>query len=600
MLLCDIVEDISDITNNCCLPKTIIKMENGQKSISDLFESRRIFNIPKYQRAYAWEQKQLQDFISDLDNQTLGKDYFLGTILLQVQNSEGLFKIIDIVDGQQRLTTLTIFIRLLLEKLESGGDDISILWETYVKYRNEYKLRVLEYDHEFFCNCILEECEEAENLIQTPSQRRLLQAKTFFVNDLEKRSVENLRELREKIEKAKVLTYAVTDNAEATLIFETTNDRGKPLTNLEQIKSFLMYKIYIAADKPEEYLRIIQERFGEIYRDYEDTLINWNLEENTILRNHYIAFELDINQKQQKDYSNHILLIKDRINSLTSNSTTLVKATKFINKYSLELKETFSIINALSKKITGDFRNLFNLNRTSNFLPLLIVSMKHDNSQDHVHFCRVIKLLEIISFRVYGIRKRKLNNQTILNHLYYLSQTFAGDFHNLILALKNIIAEFCSDREFKERLTSSKFYEDISRNDINYLLWQYENYLRRTEYQEDSSIRFRKKYNSFSIEHIIPQNPREISSWMNENNLINYVNCIGNLTLDTSGENSSKSNLSFDIKYKHFYQLSRFRCQQELMNFKNLEKNEWDVSSVIKRQEKILNFAMDYWDYKNI
>jgi uncharacterized protein with ParB-like and HNH nuclease domain len=53
-------------------------MENGQKAISDLFESRRIFNIPKYQRAYAWETKQLQDFISDLDNQALGKDYFFG------------------------------------------------------------------------------------------------------------------------------------------------------------------------------------------------------------------------------------------------------------------------------------------------------------------------------------------------------------------------------------------------------------------------------------------------------------------------------------------------------------------------------------------
>ena len=94
-------------------------MENGQKAISDLFEPRRVFNIPKYQRAYAWETKQLQDFINDIDNQIIGIDYFFGTILLQIRDNEGYFKVIDIVDGQQRLTTLTIFMRLLLERLSS-------------------------------------------------------------------------------------------------------------------------------------------------------------------------------------------------------------------------------------------------------------------------------------------------------------------------------------------------------------------------------------------------------------------------------------------------------------------------------------------------
>ncbi len=121
--------------------------------------------------------------------------------------------------------------RLLLDKLDSFGDDVSILRETYVQYRNEYKLRVLEYDQPFFCKCILEDYDNTESLIKTPSQRRLLEAQNFFTKDLEKRSLENLREIREKIEKAKVLTYAVLNNAEATLIFETTNDR----VNLSQV-----------------------------------------------------------------------------------------------------------------------------------------------------------------------------------------------------------------------------------------------------------------------------------------------------------------------------------------------------------------------------
>ncbi|HLP87128.1 MAG TPA: DUF262 domain-containing HNH endonuclease family protein [Nostocaceae cyanobacterium] len=574
-------------------------MENGQKSISDLFESRRIFNIPNYQRAYAWEKKQLQDFINDLDNQTLGKNYFLGTILLQVSNGEGYFKIIDIVDGQQRITTLVIFMRLLLDKLASFGDDVSILRETYIQYRDEYKLRVLDYDQEFFCKYILEDNDSEETIIKTPSQRRLWQAKNFFINKLEQRSVENLRELREKVENAKVLTYAVLDNAEATLIFETTNDRGKPLTQLEQIKSFLMYKIYMAADDPEKYLRIIQNRFGEIYRDYEETLPNLKTDDDFILRNHYIAFEANIKKQNINDYSGHMILIKTKINSLTSSPTSFTEATQFIDKYSRELRESFGIFNQLSKRIHGNVRNLFHLKRTANFFPLLLVALKYDTSQECINFGRITKLLEIISFRVYGIGKRKLNNNKLLKRLYELAQFFKGDYDSLISELKDIIGEFCSDHEFKKRLMSSTFYDDISLNDINYLFWHYENYLRRTKYTQDPHLNFREQF-SFSIEHIIPQVPKDVHSWMDEVFWNNYLHSIGNLTLDVSWENSAKSNLDFAKKYNLFYKNSRFKCQQELIIFLNSETGEWDKSSIVERENKIIEFAMAFWNYKTV
>ncbi|MEH1891136.1 MAG: DUF262 domain-containing HNH endonuclease family protein [Nostoc sp.] len=574
-------------------------MENGQKSISDLFESRRIFNIPNYQRAYAWEKKQLHDFISDLDNQSLGKDYFFGTILLQVSDSEGHFKIINIVDGQQRITTLTIFIRLLLDRLESFGDDVSILRETYVKYRNEYKLRVLEYDQEFFRTCILEDSDNAKTVIETPSQRRLLEAKSFFIEELKKRTFENLRELREKIENAKVLTYSVVNNAEATLIFETTNDRGKPLTSLEKIKSFLMYKVYVAASDPERYLKIIQNRFGEISKNYEETLENLNTDEDFILRNHYITFESNVNTDNIKDYAYHLLLVKEKVNSLTLSSTTFNDATQFIDNYSYNLKETFTIFNGLSKLNKGNLLNLFYLRRSTNFFPILIVSLKYDNSQENYNFYKISKLLEIISFRVYGIRKRKLSNTVILKRLYEFAQNFRGDFDTLSSDLKDLIAEFCSDREFQSRLHSQNFYEDIQNNDLNYLFWHYENYLRQTEYPEDGNIGFRQ-YKSLSIEHIIPQFSRETLLWMDDIFRREHIHSIGNITLDISWENSAKSNMGFDTKYEYFYKYSKFRSQQELFRFVNPDTEEWDIKSISNRQEKIVKFAMRNWDYKSV
>ena len=94
-------------------------MENGQRTIFELFSGEKHFLIPKYQRAYAWEDKQRKDFLEDIKNQRDDKQYFLGTILFQDNKEikDG-FEQIEIVDGQQRITTTIIFMQVLLKLLE--------------------------------------------------------------------------------------------------------------------------------------------------------------------------------------------------------------------------------------------------------------------------------------------------------------------------------------------------------------------------------------------------------------------------------------------------------------------------------------------------
>lgn len=575
-------------------------MENGQKTISDLFESRRIFNIPKYQRAYSWEERQLQDFMKDLENQSLNRDYFYGTILLQVRDSEGHFKIIDIVDGQQRITTLTIFMKVLLEKLEIAGDDVSILRESYIKYRDEYKLRVLEYDNAFFKNYIMEDKAEPEEDIKTPSQRRLLKAKKFFKEELAELSDDVAREYREKLERAKVLTYAVSNNAEATLIFETTNDRGKPLTSLEKIKSFLMYKLYLTADNPEEQLQTIQTQFGEIYKDFEEITPYWSIDEDDVLRYHYIAFVQEATEKTNV-YSTHLYSVKNKINELASQAETFKNAANFIDDYSHELRETFAVIKSMTDLFVpfGDLLNFFHVRRSSNFIPLLVTALKYDDTEDKCNFNRVTRLAEIISFRVYGIRKRKGNNAAIIKRLYGLAQNFRGEYEPLISNLKDLIGEYCSDYEFAARLNSSTFYDDISTNDLTYLLWRYENHLRIHEYMPEPLIAYRK-YRNLSVEHIISQTLKHPPDWLTDDFYNDHIHSLGNLTLDVSTENSSKSNLPFDRKYVYYYEDSRFVCQRELDKFINSDTEAWDDVSLLTRHNKLLCFALECWDYRNV
>ena len=156
-------------------------MQDGQQRIKDLFDSSTIFNIPKYQRAYAWEREQLDAFVEDLENQDTNedKDHFFGTILLQEQASEGEFNVIDIVDGQQRITTIIIFMKLLLTEHKNIGNNVKRLRRTYIK-DDIYKLRVLDIDNDFFESYILEDNEPDDNEVETPSQRRLYEAKELL------------------------------------------------------------------------------------------------------------------------------------------------------------------------------------------------------------------------------------------------------------------------------------------------------------------------------------------------------------------------------------------------------------------------------------
>jgi len=108
-------------------------MQNGAVKLKELFNGDRVFNIPKYQRTYAWQEENLEYFLDDLLNQRGGKSYFLGTLLFHQKESRGEYEIIDVVDGQQRLTTIIIFMQVIIFLLKDR-DSNKITKKTYSKY----------------------------------------------------------------------------------------------------------------------------------------------------------------------------------------------------------------------------------------------------------------------------------------------------------------------------------------------------------------------------------------------------------------------------------------------------------------------------------
>lgn len=578
-------------------------MENGQKRISELFDGRKIFNIPKYQRAYAWEEQQLKDFVEDIENQKPDRSYFFGTILFQEQQRHDRFEMIDIVDGQQRITTLIIFMKLLLAEQKKAGKDVTILRNTYIQTYNRYKLRILEIDNDFFTSYILQDNRPDDSQVHTPSQRRLLKAKDFLSQSLEARS-DKIEEFIDTIESMKVLTYSVEDKAEATLIFETTNDRGKSLTSLEKTKSFLMHKTYIVSDNPETDLDTLQNRFSEIYRSYEE--IESRVDEDSILQYYFIAFE---KWRSKNDYQRPVQMIKQKVNGLISEDIG-AKAAVFINRCSLELKESFEIVRALFKSRSSYLLDLFALSRRATFYPLLIKVYKLDGLDGKQNFKRIARLVEIICFRfgVGGYRSDKGRES-----LYGLARDFSGNFDQLVKDLQDFVERYCNDSEFERCLRNPFFHFDVDGSDQQYLFWKYENYLRASEqpifpemsYDEFANADSRRK---FSIEHIIPQNPtdnevvadKSIRPRTSLNFRATYLHSIGNLTIDPLSANTSKSNQNFDYKDQGYFCKAPLKTQNELSEFLNPETGRWDRESISNRADKILKFALEYWNHQSV
>lgn len=590
------------------------KMENGQTTIKSLFDGRVIFNIPKYQRAYAWGEKQINEFVDDIENQDINKDYFLGTILFQDQGMADEFDHIDIVDGQQRITTLIIYMKLLIDQLEVHKvktTTIEMLRDTYIQYK-KYKLRVLQDDNAFFTSYILENHALPNGQIRTPSQRRLYDAKEILFGRIKKLSPATLLELKDKIERMRVLTYSVKGNAEATQIFETTNDRGKSLTDLEKTKSFLMYNMYLVSKTPDPSLESLQERFSDIYRDYE-IINNKNktsikLGEDAILQYHCIAFE---EWTSKHEYREPVQMIKDQVNQLVKNDEKS-KAKDFIDRCSRELNESFAIVRKLLESDMFYLLDIYALNRAAVCYSLLIKAFKLDQSKQKQNFDKIARLSEIICFRL-GIGGYRIDRGR--NRLYEISKDFNGDFDALIGELNDFVNKFCNDSDFQHYLCSSRFNEEINDNDQMYLYWKYENYLRKNEqpiFPELSYDDFRNKdpKTKFTIEHIIPQNPeknkvvednsKSILPLMTSEFEEKYLHSIGNLTIDPLSANSSKSNKNFKQKDQNYFRKAPLKTQNELIDFLNDKNGKWDEESIETRTKKILKFAMKYWDPSQI
>ncbi|MDR6571253.1 DUF262 domain-containing protein [Chitinophaga ginsengisegetis] len=554
-------------------------------TIGNIFSPRKnCFAVPTYQRAYSWDvgsdkDKQVPQFLKDLQEHPVNvAQYHLGHFLFE--QDKGDKNKYWVIDGQQRMTTVIIFLSCIykrLKEISQYSKEAENIYAEYLKNTDDkQKFETVEYDNNFFFNVII---EEREDKIDTRSRRRIKEAQDYLNDKITQTDVSEILHWKALIENAKITTDTIEGKAESTQIFTFQNDRGKDLTNLEKLKAFLMLQIFLACKNtesdPDHAIGFVEKEFEAIYKALEKIDI---ADEDQVFNYHTTAF------------LSHADTALERVkNGLLR--TPIPEQQKWIRTFVVALKRSFEYVVTIQekRKVYSSIADVLFLDQSNSFPLLIKLYHYHENSSE---FESVVRLMEIILFRL-----KYTTGNYYSNYLPRLAYDYSGtDLPNLKKLLLHHAKFGFKDYwnfegDFHNYLNGDNHYFGLTR----YLLWKYENHLREEIkephmlFPEFSNLYGKPKFEN-TIDHWTPQNPydKEYEKEFTEK----YLHNIGNMVLSTRGRNASDSNSLPDDRSTVSILISR----QKLEPF----KGNWNKEDIKRRQREIVEFARHHWNPANI
>ena len=594
-------------------------MDGSLVSLSGLIVGNQIFDIPVYQRSYSWERKNLEDLWEDLYFLEQSKKHYFGTVLLKdsgktAQTALANLKRFDVIDGQQRLTTVLILLREIISQLKAVSDgalrgEVEALEKNYLKDGGHYKLNPLGIDGQFFHHVVIDDNEFLSGDTNTPSQRRIAEAKGFFrdrlIEEKDRQPSEYqdfLVQLKRKIDDLQLIQYQVTSDADAIRIFETVNDRGRPLSNLEKAKSFLMHTSYLGMDDDDAVagrLEELNDHFSGMYRHFDDVTGTKHMErlrltEDDIHRYHFI------NYISPGDNSSRPLeSLKDIIReSLKQDHSDCVK---YALEYAKDLERAFFAVKRITDTHKGDsdggtLSKVFMLERMGNIFPLLIGSWLRFGELP-LQMERVLKLMEAFIVRVYltgGLRSD--SGGSWFNRVAHGVHQGNLDYNSLVDELTKMNRHYQSDDHFRRTLRRDDFYNGLSSRTIKFLLSEYEIHL-RTQSDMPLALATQEEFltSDYEVEHIWAQNPSYEMSEDEESEHRENVHRLGNLTIASQSWNKSMGNKTFEEKRWQPGNMPSYSNSSLLVQKELAKLPTWDVGAINDREGDILEFASNRW-----
>ena len=417
-------------------------------NIQQLFSTAPQFVIPSYQRAYSWGKNQREQFIQDLRDAT--DRYYLGHFLFEKsKGSDG----VNLIDGQQRLTTLVIFFSCMCQELKkrTDGDSAELetlasrLHHTYIRdsFTRKRHFKTVSYDDAFFLNEVIDRnLFVPDEDLKSSSQQRIRHCREFFERVFAAEDTDTLMHWVELIEQASVTEFKVGSKIEAAQIFAFQNDRGKPLSNLEVLKSFFMLQIYLheSADTQEDYILQLNDAFETIY----EAIVRINTQEDDVLRYFWMAYS-------SKGYNTERPL--EEIKAYFRNRD-LSELIVFVDK----LARAYRQVETIEKDKSFYMMNLKRLNNMALTFPLLIKAKVIADVEERT-YGRLIRFAENITFRQ-AARGGRAVIESRLHHLLtgaWDDATFNQQIDHFVERMK---WDYWSDGELRRVLNSGYIYSN--------------------------------------------------------------------------------------------------------------------------------------------
>lgn len=539
-----------------------------EKLIDLMFDNKRQYQIPVYQRNYDWKKDNCLELFNDIlfayDNE---RSHFLGTIVQVQQEEEGGIKRFIIIDGQQRTTSIYLLLKALYDScnMESIKEEIeSLLFnksaakEFGKEEKYKLKLKPIKSDNEQFLLLMYDKLEEMDKTSNIYINYNYF--KELVSNSIKQgRDIKNIKKGLEYLEIVMISLKEPEDDPQ--VIFERINSTGEDLKLSDLIRNYLlmtdskMEELYENYWLPVETL-VGRDKINDYFNVYIVFAISEANEQNAYQQFKKYAHSLSHETilKDLKRYSKyyHVFITDDtnyskKINYLLAGYRYLKQSTIF--------PFFFSVFDDFEKRIIDEDTLCSVLKFFLNYTLRRVVCGVPSNS--------LRGLYKTLYKRIFNDEKKKLD---YLNSIY--------NFMAAIPSTKDVVP---NDTTFKDRLINENIYKN--RNVCKYILAILENGFcsMKETVMIDSKI---------TIEHIMPQN-KDNKFWQKEigSNFTSiydhYVHTLGNLTL--TGYNGELSDKPFIDKVKDLNNFSKF----SILNSDIIDKEHWNEKTIEARANRL-------------
>ncbi|MBW4460687.1 MAG: DUF262 domain-containing HNH endonuclease family protein [Nodosilinea sp. WJT8-NPBG4] len=565
------------------------RIHGAEYSIQKIFCDDFVFSIPLYQRPYAWDIEQagalLDDLLTFLGDSTVSIDelspYFLGSIVLI--KSDGAPQA-EVVDGQQRLTTLAILIAALREVLPTDRKPEKLtkfLYEEgdeFTGTKNRYRLTLRERDAVFFQKYIqdkggLQKLLELKDAVLPDSQAHIRDNALYLLANLQKLSDEKCFRLAQFLITGCLLVVVSTPDMESAYrIFSVLNDRGLDLSHSDILKSEIIGKI--SQDKQEQYNRLWEDTEVMLGRDTFQGLFSH------IRMIYQKAKQKDSVLKEIREF------VKPSENPIYFIDEVLCPAAQAY----ADIQDCCYTSNQDAKAINTYFSYLNRIDNADWLPPAIAYLSKHRHQPDKIltFFKDLDRLASGLMIRRADINERMRRYSTLLTWIEEGQDLSQPD------SSLHLTTEEC--QAIIQRLNGPLYLETKIRL---YVL------LRLDQYLADGDAVY--NYSRITVEHVLPQNPSQGSQWLewfpDEDARRGYVHCLGNLTLLPGHINGSAQNYDFAKKKDKYFKkrknnLSEGSISSFVLTTQVLNTAEWTPSVIEKRQAELVTAFKELWRLK--